>query len=182
MIEFMNQYVQSVKDEKTRAYSPWTTAFDQMALKTVIKRCLKTAPLSSEDLRNGYDESDPQEDPRYAWASGPQTAQNVKHSYVHPLLASDDMFQPPRTIDAEYESREPEAQAPKPEPEPQPTTPPPDQDQAETQRLEMLEKLKDLIRTKKITSGVILEKTGMPASMIERAGLSELVKIYAQLK
>jgi hypothetical protein len=71
---------------------------------------------------------------------------------------------------------------PKPEPEPQPTTPPPEQDQAETQRLEMLEKLKDLIRTKKITSGVILEKTGMPASMIERAGLSELVKIYAQLK
>lgn len=51
-------------------------------------------------------------------------------------------------------------------------------DQTELHRLEMWEKLKDLLSANKVTSGVILEKTGMPATMLERAPLNDLVKFY----
>jgi recombination protein RecT len=184
MVAFMEQYVQSVKDPKTRPYSPWTTAFDQMALKTVIKRCLKTAPISADDLRNGLDESDPQDDPRYAFP-GVQTVSGGQVKYAaDPMLASADMFRP-RTIDAEYETQT-TAPEPQPEPEPQATPAEPEpQDQGaidEQHRLDMLGKVKDLVRTKKITNAILLDKTGMTATMIERATLQELTKFYMVLQ
>lgn len=184
MNEFRDTYVESYKNPETRAYSPWSTAFDQMALKTVIKRCLKTAPLSSDDLRHGLDESDPQDDPRYAFDGLQQPMAGVKYA-ADPMLASADMFQP-RTIDAEYETQQPAAAAaPEPpkqaEPEPKPAEPE-HTDQAaidQQHRQEWIDQLLAVIQTKKLTDRMILEKTNMTWAIMKReATLLQLQKFY----
>jgi len=55
-------------------------------------------------------------------------------------------------------------------------------DKDELHRLELFEKVKDLCASNKIKSGVILERTGMPASMLERASLNDLMKSYKVLQ
>src|SRR6478736_4483746 len=69
-----------------------------------------------------------------------------------------------------YEPEPPAAQSEQPEP-----------DADEQQRLEILEKLKALIRSNKLTNGIILEKTGTPPSVMETAGLSDLLTFYKKL-
>lgn len=46
-----DQYSKSANAKKGAEYSPWNTAFDQMAKKTVIKDCLRYASLSVDDMR-----------------------------------------------------------------------------------------------------------------------------------
>lgn len=181
MEEHRDQYAQSYKDEQTRAYSPWTTAFDQMALKTVIKYCLKSAPISAEDLRRGLDESDPHEKHEYQMPG--MLNATPSHAYLaDPMQISPEAFQA-RTIDAEYESQPaaPEPEPPKPAaPAPEPAATAPDID--EQHRQEWLQQVKQLVIAKGITNRVLLEKTGMTASMIEReATLAELQKFYKDL-
>lgn len=69
------------------------------------------------------------------------------------------------------------AEAPKPEPAP----PPPVIDD-EKHRLDMLAKVNALLDAKKLANDVIVEKAGMPKSMIQRAALVDLVKIYKALQ
>jgi hypothetical protein len=66
-----------------------------------------------------------------------------------------------------------------PEPEPQASAV---IDKDELHRLELFEKVKELCATNKIKSGVILEKTGMAASMLERASLNDLMRSYKVLQ
>lgn len=69
---------------------------------------------------------------------------------------------------------------PPPHYEPEPETVSINKD--ELHRLELFEKVKELCASNKIKSGVILEKTGMPASMLERASLNDLMKSYKVLQ
>lgn len=90
-----------------------------------------------------------------------ETAQVPIHDYVEPAAAT-----------------EPEPQ-PAPAPEPAPSPPAADD---EKHRLDMLAKVNQLIDSKKLANDVIVEKAGMPKSMIQRQPLTELVRIYKAIQ
>lgn len=76
--EFAKKYSKSYGS----AYSPWTTNFEEMAKKTVLKQVLKYAPLKSDFLRQ------------------------VNADETIKTELSDDMFDVPNTIEADYEVKD----------------------------------------------------------------------------
>lgn len=47
----VKRHAQKYSKSYNSSYSPWTTNFEEMALKTVLKKCLKYAPLKSDFVR-----------------------------------------------------------------------------------------------------------------------------------
>ena len=47
----IKKHAQKYSKSYADSYSPWNTSFEEMAKKTVLKRCLKLCPMSSEFVR-----------------------------------------------------------------------------------------------------------------------------------
>ena len=51
-VDDINKHAQQFSDSVKRGvFSPWKSNFDEMAKKTVLKRCLKYAPMSTDYVR-----------------------------------------------------------------------------------------------------------------------------------
>jgi len=166
----VDAFVTSNKGEGA-AYSPWTKSYDEMALKTIVKKVLKTAPMSVEDYAHAIEnEGNVVTDPKFQlpgakFAFQPTTCDLL--SAPHTEFLEVDYENQPETAGSDS----PEASAPV---EQKVST-------EEHQRLEILDKIEKKIVEKKLAADVVTEKAGMPISMIERAALPELVRIYKVL-
>lgn len=172
MEAFAEQYVQSLKGEG-REYSPWYTAFDQMALKTVIKRALKSAPISTEDYRRALEN-----DGMATSGKDYGMPEKALKSGTADILSAP----PSEFVEAEYEVQtepKPDAKAVAD------MTPAPVSElviDEEKHRLDTLAKVLDRINELNLTPDKVLEKTGMPMSMLKRATTADLLKAYKAIQ
>lgn len=157
------KYSKSYKSE----YSPWNTAFDQMALKTVVKQVLKFAPQSIDDLRNADNDDGgiiiDNETGEVAMLSQKRRAENL-------LKASPDEF----AIDAE-QSRETDQQS--------------SADNDERQRMEIFSKVEENISEILMARGggpdvkaEIEHKIGITFDKLESQPIKVLLSVFQVLK
>jgi recombination protein RecT len=162
MDQHTEQYVKSMSSE----YSPWNTSYEKMALKTVIKQVLKYAPLSVDDLRQA-DADD-----------GAIIYDSKTKQFSSQSVSTADMLRAERSVP------EPEYSEPEPAKEPEPANAP---SKAEPYtddmlRQQMLDKVRDKIKAKGWDMSETVVKLGMPMSMVEKADIKELTRIYGVLK
>jgi recombination protein RecT len=161
----VKHYVKSMDSE----YSPWNTAYDKMALKTVIKQVLKFAPQSVDDLRNAdSDDGSVILDGSTGELLSMRTSTRGAASTASLLTASPEEFT--QTIEVTEKQGEP---VPVSTPAPAPAQAA--QDQAEIQRLDMVAKLKAKVEADSVDC---VEIFGMPWGMIERQPITDLLRFY----
>lgn len=168
MDQHVQQYVKSLGSE----FSPWNTSYDQMALKTVIKRVLKYAPLSVDDMRDADSHDgtiiiDAQTG--QIWKGG------TKGVGADLLRAGPEEF----STGLQVARSEPTPMAVA---NPTPAQQPQAAEQEEAQRLDMVVRVREKIKLMKISPDTVLEKTGIPNPMIEKANLNDLTKAYLALQ
>lgn len=171
----VEQYVTSNKGEGAK-YSPWTTAWDEMALKTVIKKALKSAPISVEDFVHGIkDDGMPVTDEKFQIPNLKSSLPQGRQEYDL-MTASEDLF----TETIEVESSQPEPQ-PVTQPEREPPKVESEGDANEELRLKRLGEVMERILASKLEPTQLIEKLGMPKSMVQKASLQELDRMYKAL-
>lgn len=180
--EFMTkEEVEAHRDQYSQAkdseYSPWNTAFDKMAKKTVIKQVLAYAPISVEDYAHAMAADATVINAELPAGYKPQSTADLLTLPVGDEQESEEMpvveaAEAPKVLTPAKQA----AAAMPPEPEQV------DQVAEEKHRLDTLKRVKSRINELNFSPEKVLEKTGMPLSMLERASEIELTKAYKALQ
>lgn len=180
--EFMTkEEVEAHRDQYSQAkdseYSPWNTAFDKMAKKTVIKQVLAYAPISVEDYAHAMAADATVINAELPAGYKPQSTADLLTLPVSDEQEAEEVpvmeaVEAPKILTPAKQA----AAALQAEPGP------PTAETDEQHRLEWVAQVENRIAALKLSDDMILEKIGMPKSMIKRASIGDLTKAYKAIQ